>query len=322
MIIKTAKALLEKGYSVIPVTKNKIPAIPQWFSYQTSPMKVEEVDKLFAGVKNVALLTGTQKGVFCIDIDLKYDLSGTLFDRLKEAIPKQILKKAYVQKTQSGGYHLVFRTNPTTLKGNEKWASRHTTAYEQHQTYMHNFQREDTRDKALKIASSDRTRVLIETRAIGGYFLIAPSENYEYVFGKITEISKEEYEQLETTCRSFNEVFVKEKKQFDGGGWWKVTPFEDYFERGDVLELLEDHGWSVSFERGEEVRLKRPGNTATKDSAIFHRDTKVFNCFSTSTTFDTSKAYTPAMIFAELECEGDLSEAFYKLVELGFGVKG
>lgn len=319
-IVKTAKALLKKGYSVIPVTKNKMPAVPFWFDYQVNPMKVEEVEAVFKDAKNVALLTGTKMGVLCVDIDLKYDLSGDLFDRLKKALPKSILAKAYVQETQSGGYHMVFRVNPTLLKGNEKWASRYTTAYEKHQTYMTNFNREETRDRALKIASSDKSRVLIETRANGGYFLISPSQNYTHVYGKIQEISKEEFEDLESVCRSFNQV-QKEEKLPSSMEDWKLTPFDDFQERGDVLEVLEEHGWEIVKSVGDTHRLRRPGSTATKDSAIYHSDTKVFNCFSTSTSFDTSKSYTAVGVFAELEADGDFKLASNLLIERGYGIK-
>jgi len=45
----------------------------------------------------------------------------------------------------------------------------------------------------------------------------------------------------------------------------------------------------------------------------------VFNCFSTSTSFDVGRGYSPTDVFVELECEGDLSLAFRKLIADGYG---
>lgn len=312
----------EAGFSVLPVSQQKIPKIFQWGLYQTRPMTIKEIDKHFDdSTTYMALICGTKKRVFCVDIDVKYDVRGDLVDRLKEVIPKPILKKAFVQQTQSGGLHFVFIVPQECLKGNEKWASRYTTPEEKHQTYLTNFNRPDTRDKALKIALSDKSRVLVETRGVGGYFLITPSPGYTHLSGKFTEITSEEFEALELACRSLNEVIAPPATTKYNEGKWEKSPFVHYNESLDVLDVLDQHGWEIISERGEEVRLKRPGQTSTRDSAIFHKDSGVFNCFSTSTVFDPSKSYMPTNVLAELEADGDLSIAFELIVNKGYGIK-
>jgi hypothetical protein len=52
---------------------------------------------------------------------------------------------------------------------------------------------------------------------------------------------------------------------------------------------------------------------------LFDRETRIFNCFSTSTSFDVNRGYTASDIFIDLECDGDTSVAFRKMVEMGFG---
>ena len=125
--VKLAKAYSKAGYSVIPVTSTKIPTIREWRQYQNKPMTTEECEKYFKGAYGMALICGGANNITALDFDLKYDFSGDLIDRYKAKIPKSLLKKMFVQKTQSGGYHFVFSC-PHILEGNQKLASRFTTA--------------------------------------------------------------------------------------------------------------------------------------------------------------------------------------------------
>lgn len=327
-LIDTALKLIAKGYSVIPVTERKIPSVPYWTKFQTEAMNDKEVQDYFKDAKAIAMLCGGKWRVFCIDIDLKYDLTGTLFDRLKKAIPKEILKKAYCQKTMNGGYHLVFKVPSSKLIGNEKLADRYTTALEKHETYIDLFNNTKTRENALKTALKDDRRVIIETRSgskerAGGYFLIPPSVGYEKVYGKIQDISEDEYDILTNTCRSFNEVFSYEKmKQLSSDTNWEVTPFDDYNEKSDTVSLLVKYGWTiVGNNYSKDIKLKRPGKTPTKDSAVFDTVSKILNVYSSSTSFDIRKGYNPFQVFSHLECNDDNSEAYSKLIQMGYGIK-
>lgn len=319
-LTKLAKGYSKSGFSVIPITSNKLPALKGWLEYQKRPMTPEECDQHFKSCYGIALICGGSKKVTCLDFDLKYDLSGDLFERYKAKIPKSLLKKMYVQKTMSGGYHIVFTCEK--LEPNQKLANRYTTAYEKHETYMENFNRLETRDKALKIAQNDDRLVLIETRGEGGYFCIAPTPKYEHIFGKIQEITPEEYDILVDATREFNEVreYKKDIKlsKYDE---WKLSPFEDYNDKADVLQLLSLNGWDVEQGRSKNVRLKRPGRTHASSSALYDSERKIMSVFSTSTSFDTNKSYNPSGIFIELECDGDTVEAFRRLVEMGYGQK-
>jgi hypothetical protein len=80
------------------------------------------------------------------------------------------------------------------------------------------------------------------------------------------------------------------------------------------------NGWdTVGKPYGRSVRLKRPGQVHSASSALFDTDRKLLNVFSTSTSFVVGRAYTATDIFTELECNGDLSIAFQRIVEMGFG---
>lgn len=321
--IKLAKAYSKEGYSVIPVGTNKVPTIRGWREFQNRVMTDEECELHFKNAYGMALICGGKNKITALDFDLKYDFSGDLIERYKSRIPKTLLKKMFVQKTQSGGFHFVFSC-PKIVEGNQKLASRFTTADEKHRTYMDHFENPITKSKALKIASNDISRVLIETRGEGGYILISPTRGYEKVYGKISEITLEEYEFLLNTAREFDEIRKVDKKDSRRNihnDKWKVSPFEDYNNRGDVVRLLESNGWSaVGGLYGKNIRFKRPGKSSPT-SALLDTYTKIFNCFSTSTSLDNSKGYNPSSLFIHYECNEDVGEAYKKLVDMGFGIK-
>lgn len=321
--IEIAKKYSKAGYSVIPVTSEKIPAIRDWSGFQSRPMTEKECEKNFKNCWGIALLCGGQMKVSAGDFDLKYDLSGDIFERFKKKLPVALLNKFYVQTTKNNGFHVLFTCDK--VEPNQKLASRYTTCYEKHETYMKAFHDPNTRDKAIKIASNDKTRVLMETRGgsdkvAGGYVVMAPSPDYKHVFGKINKISVEEYDLIMDTAREFNDVVevktdIKVREYRD----WKLSPFEDYNDRGDVLEVLLANGWEEINARNGSVRLKRAGHTHSKSSALFDTETRIFNCFSTSTSFDVNKGYTPTDVLSELEFDNDMSKTFKYLTSEGFG---
>lgn len=320
-----AKKYSSAGYSVIPVTSEKIPAIRDWSQFQTRPMTEKECELHFSNCWGIALLMGGLKKASAIDFDLKYDLSGDLFERYKESLPNELLKKMFVQTTKNKGYHFIFSSD--IVEPNQKLASRYTTEYEKHSTYMEAFTDEKTRSKALKIASNDKVRVLLETRGgsttvSGGYVVMSPSPGYNFIYGKINHISVEEYNLILQTARAFNDVIEERKDiRLEKYKEWKLSPFEDFNVRFDVISYLEENGWEVT-KNGwtkNSVRLKRAGNPKSGSSALFDLNTRVFNCFSTSTSFQVGRGYTPTDVFVELDCDGDLSAAFKKMIVEGYG---
>ena len=322
--LELAKQYSSAGYSVIPVTSEKIPAIKDWGRFQTRPMIDKECEDNFKNCWGIALLCGGNMNLTAVDFDLKYDMSGDLFERYKQALPNTLLSKMYVQTTKNKGYHFLFSCDK--VEPNQKLASRYTTEYEKHSTYMEAFNNEMTRSKALKIASNDRMRVLLETRGgtpqiSGGYVVMSPSPNYEHIYGKIQKISVEEYDLLLETARSFNDVVeIRKDIKLERYKDWKLSPFEDWNQRGDVISLLLDSGWEeCKGSSMKSIRLKRAGNPKSGSSALFDTQTRVFNCFSTSTSFNVGKGYNPTDVLLELECEGDLSVAFKKLIAEGYG---
>ena len=319
---------INNGLWIIPVTKMKQPAISNWRELQTRPMNEQEINKNFRRCYGIALLMGGPPNLFGVDFDLKYSLNPNLYDEIKAQVPVEILKKTYVQKTMNDGYHWIYKVPKTRMFGNEKFANRYTTAYEKHLVYMEYYSDPKTRDTAMKTGANHKSLVLVESRSgsedrCGGYVLMPPTTGYEHVYGKINELTEEEYDTLVEIFRSFNEVkeLGKVDKKYDDYEW-KISPWEDFNERGDVVQLLMDSGWTYDpkMETSKNIRWKRPGATSGS-SALFDKDTRIFNCFSTSTSLSIDKGYNAVGLYIELETDGNAKLAYSNLINLGFGVK-
>lgn len=107
----------------------------------------------------------------------------------------------------------------------------------------------------------------------------------------------------------------KNNTHFDG-----VSPFDDYSAKGDVMSLLDTHGWRKCEAKSDMVSFTRPGKK-NGISASFRLSDRIFYVFTNSTVFEGSKGYNPAQVFTTLECGGDNKEARKKLLDLGYGEK-
>ena len=317
-IVKTAKKYIEKGYSVIPITKDKNPSIQSWGQYMYTPISLSIVEDVFGPAWGIALLMGGKNHLTAIDVDLKYDLTNTLWNRLQEEIGEELLSKMWINKTMNGGYHLVFSCSKT--EGNQKLAARHTTDIEKIETFQQELDKGSPAEVALKAGYSDTTRVLIETRGHGGYILIAPSPGYQTISGKIQSITTEEYDFVLDTCRKFN-TYIKPVRNYaisklerDKGS----DILSSFNKSADVVKILEDFGWSQVGVEGTRIKMKRPGNVSSKDSGWFDTDSRIFWVFSTSTSFKENSGYSAVDVLLQLKYDGDnsrLNELYRELKE-------
>lgn len=289
-----------KQFQFLPLKETKSPNVSTW-------SKTDRIDYNFTDCYGIGLICGTiSDRVEVIDIDLKYDLTGTLYDRLKGAInlaDNTILKKMTVQKTMNGGYHFIYKCNERS--GNLKLARRRATDQEQNN-------------------KKEKVKVLIETRGDGGYIACYPTKGYTMSYGDfstIKEITVEQRKTLFEVASTFNEYFEEfrpvvriEKKTIKG-----KTPFEDYNERGDIISVLEEAGWKITMSRGSKIFLKRPGDTKAEHSGNFDQDKRWFSVFSTSTEFEPEKGYLPYAVYGVLKHKSDWSATASELYKLGFG---
>lgn len=314
-----------EGLQFIPVNAMKQPTVKDW---QNSTQKYDLSNCIAVG-----LVCGRPSGnIEVIDIDQKYSVDGKLFDNYKRLINElnpSVLKKLVVQKTKNGGYHFIYRA--PVIGGNTKLANRGTTEDEKNETYQKTYDSEilkgkddsDAKKIATKARSNDKVRVLIETRGLGGQIVCFPSVGYEFIYGdfySIPDLTQEERDLLIGVARQFNETIeeyipnTKTVKKTKG-----LSPFEDYNNRGDVVGLLQNHGWQVVKRQGSRTIFLRPGQTSSMTSGNYDENKKWFSVFTTSTEFEPEKAYLPYAVYAILECNKDFAEASKKLLEMGYG---
>ena len=325
-MIKVALAFLKAGYSVIPVDENKQP-LCDWQKYQSKGMTEAEATRLFKKAWGIALICSN--GLEVLDFDLKYDLTGDMWYKFMQQVPEDLRKRLLINKTMNGGYHVIYKCDKT--EGNIKLAQRPSTPEEKHVTYLRNYLKDTTRDKALKIAMQDKVRVLIETRGGvngvgGGYIVVPPSGGYERVEGKgIYKITPEERDFLHNLAKSFDTYseikseFIPKKSENTSDN----DPFTDFNSRTDMLELMLSYGWTVVNENPSVARVKRPGDTKSKSSGLVNKRSNILKVFSTShVLYNGDKGCSCAGVFIELECDGDKKLAYKKLVDMGYGIEG
>lgn len=289
--------------SCIYVDANKR-AIRPWKIYQKEMPNIHELeiqseDKKAAGI---AVICGAISGnLEIIDIDAKYDLTGTLFADFMDLIPDELKPLLYIVSTKNKGYHLYHRC--PEIGGNTKLASRPTTDAERAEN------------------PQDKVRVLIETRGEAGYAVAPPTEGYEVIGAEtIPTITPEQRRAIITAARSFNQV-VEEVREQRTPGEFSLSPFEDYNRRGidHCLTVLAAAGWKEVRRTAQKVTYLRPGTTTSKSSGDFNFDLGWFSVFTTSTEFEPNRAYRPAAVLCLLECGGDWKACARKLSDMGYG---
>jgi hypothetical protein len=295
--LQTALSLRADGVACIPVhwptddpDKEKVPRVKSWRQYmQTLPTEKEQ-SKWFDGSAGIALVAGA---VQCIDVDEKYQ-KGLMAEFRARALAMglgPVWDRCLIQRTPSGGYHLVFRSEGAPVRN-------------------------------MKLAQKDAKNgyeTLIETRGAGGYFLIDPSKGYEVIsgnFGALPVLSEDDRADLIDVARSFNknipEDVVASLRDVTRGG--DFSPGDDYDQRGDLPELLRSHGWT----QVDSTHWRRPGKARGISASLGHIPGR-FWVFSSSTEFEPEKPYKPYAVYAMLEHGGDYKAAAQALARQGYG---
>jgi KaiC/GvpD/RAD55 family RecA-like ATPase len=285
---ETIKKYLSAGISVIPVKTDKRP-LGEWKQYQ-AVLAGAEAETWSMPIAVVC--GGVSGGITAIDFDDKGSKFQEWGNRVKMVYP-ELPDRFYVQKTPSGGWHVVFRSS---LKI-------------------------ENRKLACKKGEKGIT-VLIETRGEGGYFLVAPSEGYVSKKGDITlleTITEEQAEALILIGESLNE-YVKEEPVAANIPMVKngITPFDDYDSKNTPIDLLEKHGWKTVGNHGDKVIFCRPGKERSV-SATWNHIPQRFYVFSTSTEFENQHIYKASAVYAILEHRGDYVAAAKQLYKDGYG---
>lgn len=300
-LLDSALHLTEMGLSVI-ATDNAKTSLTSWKKYQQQLPTRDELVQMFTNRRaaGLAIVCGAVSGnLEVIDIDVKYGVQFQKWLDLLKMESERLASIVRIVQTRSGGYHIYYRCE--VIEGNQKLAERFAT------------------DDEKYINPNVKQCVLIETRGEGGYVLAPPSDGYTVLQDvPIPVISLEDRDILLTISRSFNEVIEVIKQPTATGTTDKVSPADDYNQRGDIITILEKYGWSVVKRQSDKILLKRPGQTTSLTSAVYFTETRIFYPHTTSTNFE-NKGYNNFGVYTLLECGGNYKKAAKNLSEQGYG---
>ena len=287
---EAATRYIANGFAVIPIPHGqKGPVIRGWQS-----LRIKSADEFPTGKSNIGTILGQASGgLICVDLD-----HPVAVELASQFLPATGL---IAGRSQGGKVHWFYR-----VQGE--------------------FKKIEFTHKSTKLK-------VIEMLGDGQQVVVGPSihptgDTYDDLEGDPSDI---EADQLVDACRllfhavcdrlgldPFEGVTVQQQptqrctQSSDG-----ERPGDDFNEHGDVRELLLKHGWKPSHEAGDREYWVRPGKThgigATLSSG------KVFYVFSSSTSLEVGRGYSPFSLYAALEHSGDYSAASAELRRQGFG---
>jgi len=290
-----AKTLHKHGLKVIPFwdKKDGSKIFPANYAEYRNKQTDQDIEYLFRDKSDGIALLCTD-GIEVIDIDLKHDskqnIDKLFFAELKQTDIWGEVEKCVIQKTKSGGWHLIYRTE--IPDGNTKLATR-----------------------------PGSPEAVLETRGKGGLIFVAPTPNYEIKKGSLTAIPKISDKAKRTifqVAKSFDtpeQVKHELKPEKEG-----LTPWDDFNMQSDLLAALESYGWRKVRENSEYIYLNRPGAKHSKgvDASII-KAAGLLYVWSTSTKYEAGKAYSAFSVLAHEEYGGDHSRAAKYLYENDYG---
>ncbi len=305
----------DKGFSVLPVDPKSKRPLETWKHLQATPLTPRELsEKNFSGF---ALICGKVSGNLEI---LDFDFKAALFEPWKNIIEDEapgLIKKLLIQRTQSGGLHLVYRCPGLEIPSNQELAFDRIRV-EGPGEHQH-------KGKTLRAQKETDGYFIypcqIETRGTGGYFLAAPTPGYQVTNGHsflaLPSITPEERQILFRAARALNKkVITREPRNYssepDG-----QRPGDIFNQKGDIKPLLEKHGWTQTRSNGDFEHWARPGKARGWSASLI--DGKILYNFSTNAApFEPEKAYSPFSVYGLLEHGGNFEQAARDLKAQGY----
>ena len=315
-IFASALRFAAAGCSVVPVASDgsKRPALDSWKRYQNEMPTEESLRKWFETAQGVGLITGRISGnLEMLELEGRAVLDG-LHTQARD-MAQQIglsdlwerINSGYCEITPSGGLHWLYRIDGQ-VPGNTKLARRPGVG--------------------------DGVDVLVETRGEGGYVVVAPTGGachpsgrpWQLISGSIESIptiSKDERDSLHSLFKYFDQlpkasVVASEVavKHTDG-----QLPGDDYSDKTSWDELLLPLGWSKVYTKATTTAWRRPGKNEGISATTGFDGQDFFYVFSTSTQFESERAYSKFAVYTIVHHGGDFKAAATALREAGFGTQ-
>lgn len=253
-----AQAYLSAGLCAVPCNTSKFPDLKEWTTFK---LRLPEKNELnYSDSPNVGIVCGAVSGnLEVIDVDVKYDITGSLRKDLLSVIPEYL---TYIVETPSGGIHIYYRTE-CDVPGNHPIARRQTTENEK-----------DADLKAGKKLSLFKT--IIETRGEGGFVVAPPSTGYTLLSDNLPLITATEREQIMALCQAFNTyndnhtvtyLIPDEPKPYTGSG---ESPWIIYNRDGreHLIQEFIKNGFTIPFQTQQRTFLRHPNATSKTSGNI------------------------------------------------------
>ena len=334
------KKLIEAGVPIVPLKPGEkrplglwsdLNSIEEWAKYKEEWMAWAE------GPEAVAALDSTTPEEFCtrlglqgvpvefnfgllccnfavaldFDADSK-DTFGAWLRKMSQEAP-DLLDRVYIEKTPHG-FHVIFRT--TLEKRNEKLAERPGI--------------EGKLDKHGNPENPKKRQTLIETRAMGGFLVIAPTPGYTPMRGDLTNLpvlADKEVHTLYRVSRSFShfpppiprteKTDWRPRDTFDHTGWTVCDPYTRYtslFTLADWRQLLERYGWRF-LKQTPDGRYwfqrpgKAPGDEEHSGNLKFCDGCWVLYIYTTNSDLPEDEGLTGIRFLQHQVCGGDFKKA-------------
>lgn len=336
--LEAALELLAHGIAPIPVRMDgsKRPALSSWKQYQERLPTEAEVLAWFADdAAGLGLLTGPISGNLIMgEVEGRGMAELPTIRAYAEACGQLDLwnraTTAWLEQSPSGGLHYFYRSTEEP-PGNQKLARRPATAEE------------------LAENPADKVKVLTETRATGGFAVVAPTNGKGHETGQpwvnllggpasIPTLTPEEISDFHRMLSIINSmpapaapsppagpgIFTRQTADSNGqsGTFDGVSPLDDYEAKTSWPEILEPEGWTLVWtDHACTSYWRRPGKTSGQASATtgHSHDRDRLYVFSTSTDLPTETPMTKQFVYAALHHGGDMSKAASALRKKGYG---
>jgi|GEM_PF-2044164 len=304
--MKELKQYLDCGLAALPANRSrKCPTVPSWKEYQHRLPTAQEASGWDSQhPEAVCIVCGKVSGNLEV---IDFDNHGELFPKWLKPLPQDLYDRLVIEQSPSGGYHVAYRCEEPVC-GNIKLATgprggKHTT--------------------------------LIETRGEGGLILCAPSPGYVLRRNSWTELplltsaervtllqaayDLDEEEHIPAVCGEPAVSSTPAASVEPASGGFAVRPGDDYNTRGDIREVLLAHGWTFLRRTADgNEHWRRPGKSGDQNSATL-KDRTFYVFSSNAAPFEPNAAYSPFIVYALLEHNGNYTAAAAELSAKGFG---
>jgi ABC-type dipeptide/oligopeptide/nickel transport system ATPase component len=319
-ILAAALEWYETGASIIPVdmrlTTDKDDAgifkiskrpLVDWKQYYTTRANEDQIIAWFENSTNgIGLVTG-YNSIEMLECERRAIDTGLHKEAAKLAAKADIVElwnlfyTSYVEDSASGGRHWIYRIDDNPVPGN-------------------------------KVFAHDKDgQVLFESRGLGGFTIISPSQAVDGRAWKtikghpstIPTLTWAQREQIVSIFKTFDRKPVKDvigirstPKPLPAG---QLRPGDDYNAKGSWRQLLEPLGWTKAYSSRGTHYLIRPGKNDGISATIRDESRCLYVFSSNAQPFETEIPYSLFGALALLNFNSDFKATARKLAQDGYG---